>query len=263
MTSTWRRASIVAIVLAAAMLSCSLPAAGQPAWIDSSTLPDEVVLGKPYRNVRVNLTTMGEKRSVSTGTLYLGDPSQADAVELDRVEKEDGDLSDEYELFRFSFRVTTGMAEPGSSQSFYLRFTLTDPYEVKRFRVAATAVEDMYADFSWMAGWTQWQPTTGSPVQFKDRSHAAGEDIVSWRWSFGDGSSGMGRAPSHTYSEAGTYNVTLYVESAAGGNDTTTRQLVVHEPTTATPPVVIAIVGIAVIGVAAAVVLRRRRGDSG
>lgn len=43
--------------------------------------------------------------------------------------------------------------------------------------------------------------------------------IVSYAWDFGDGSTGSGQNPSHTYSSAGMYNVTLTVTDDAGATD--------------------------------------------
>ena len=51
--------------------------------------------------------------------------------------------------------------------------------------------------------------------------------IVSYAWSFGDGSSGMGTTTSHHYSIAGTYTVQLTVTDDRGGTASTTRQVVV------------------------------------
>ncbi|GEM_PF-3324345 len=67
-------------------------------------------------------------------------------------------------------------------------------------------------------------PTSGPsllPVNFTDLSSG---NITSWSWSFGDGSTGSARNPSHTYSGAvGTsFTVSLTV-SGPGGSDTETK----------------------------------------
>lgn len=51
-------------------------------------------------------------------------------------------------------------------------------------------------------------------------SQKAGSDIVSYAWSFGDGSSATGALVDHTYAVDGTYEVTLTVLDEAGGTDT-------------------------------------------
>ncbi len=66
--------------------------------------------------------------------------------------------------------------------------------------------------------------TTGKLAEF-DASGSTDSDgtIQSYAWNFGDGSSGTGVAPSHTYTASGTYNVTLTVvdDDAASGVKTT------------------------------------------
>ena len=62
-------------------------------------------------------------------------------------------------------------------------------------------------------------PTNGNKpldVQFTDESTGA---ITSWSWDFGDGNSSTEQNPSHTYTDQGTYNVTLTVVGP-GGEDT-------------------------------------------
>jgi PKD repeat protein len=65
-------------------------------------------------------------------------------------------------------------------------------------------------------------PTSGSAplaVKFSDSST---NNPTIWSWDFGDGGTSTAQDPSHTYSAAGTYTVTLTV-SNAGGSSTKTR----------------------------------------
>jgi len=58
-------------------------------------------------------------------------------------------------------------------------------------------------------------PTFGTPpleVQFIDESTG---EITQWAWDFGDGGTSTERSPSHTYSAAGEYTVSLTVTAAA------------------------------------------------
>jgi PKD repeat protein len=51
--------------------------------------------------------------------------------------------------------------------------------------------------------------------------------IASYAWTFGDGSTGTGVKPSHTYSTANTYNVTLTVTDNSGATNAITHQITV------------------------------------
>lgn len=67
-------------------------------------------------------------------------------------------------------------------------------------------------------------PTTGRAVTFTSTStDPAGNAIVSYAWSFGDGGSGSGTAATHTYTAAGNYLVTLKATDADGAAGTTSR----------------------------------------
>lgn len=61
-------------------------------------------------------------------------------------------------------------------------------------------------------------PVPGQPVNFNASASlpAAGRTIVSYRWDFGDGTSGTGVQTSHVYTTPGDYTVTLVVEDDAG-----------------------------------------------
>ena len=68
-------------------------------------------------------------------------------------------------------------------------------------------------------------PTAGQTVQFTDTSTGTPS---SWLWNFGDGTTSTAQSPSHVYSAAGTFTVTLTAMNAAGAN-TTSRSVLVAE----------------------------------
>ena len=66
----------------------------------------------------------------------------------------------------------------------------------------------------------------GEPTQFT--STAAGQGINSYQWDFGDNHTGPGQTINHTYAQAGTYQVTLEVQTANGCTDLVTQTVTVN-----------------------------------
>ncbi len=63
---------------------------------------------------------------------------------------------------------------------------------------------------------------------------ARGDAPVNYAWNFGDGSTGTGANPTHRYTRAGTYTVTLNVNNAAG-SDSRTMQITANNCDTPPP----------------------------
>mgnify|MGYP000394769130 CR=1 FL=1 len=61
-------------------------------------------------------------------------------------------------------------------------------------------------------------------------SAASGSTIASYAWQFGDGTTGTGVSPTHPYSQAGTYAVTLTVTDSRGLSRAITRNVTVQAP---------------------------------
>lgn len=74
--------------------------------------------------------------------------------------------------------------------------------------------------------------TTPLVVQFVDSSTNL---PVTWAWSFGDGGTSTLQNPSHTYTTAGTYTVTLTATNAAGSNTVTQAGYIVVSPVATLP----------------------------
>ena len=79
-------------------------------------------------------------------------------------------------------------------------------------------------------------PLVGSSVAFDGTTSTDSDgSIVSYTWSFGDGTSGSGSAVGHTYSAPGTYSVHLTVTDDDGATDTTSLQISVTPPSNQAP----------------------------
>ncbi len=79
-----------------------------------------------------------------------------------------------------------------------------------------------------------WQTTVtstcaGQPIQFSDNSSSFGV-ITDWAWDFGDGNTGTGQSPTHTYNADGTYTVELTITDASGCTDTYSFPVVISSP---------------------------------
>lgn len=70
----------------------------------------------------------------------------------------------------------------------------------------------------------------GLAVLFGFTASDADGDTLTYDWNFGDGSAGTGTAPSHIYSAAGTFNVSVTASDGYGGSITANTQVVVTVP---------------------------------
>jgi PKD repeat protein len=76
--------------------------------------------------------------------------------------------------------------------------------------------------------------TPGQPVSFSGSTSTDPDgSITADEWNFGDGSTGAGSSPSHTYAALGTYTATLVVEDSSGQVAVVSHPVVVDEAPTA------------------------------
>jgi subtilisin family serine protease len=78
------------------------------------------------------------------------------------------------------------------------------------------------ASFTWLCN--------GIDCQFDSITSSDDHGIVSRSWSFGDGKTGTGLAPTHRYQTLGTFKVTLTVTDAAGLKGTQSQQVPIGLP---------------------------------
>ena len=80
---------------------------------------------------------------------------------------------------------------------------------------------------------------TGIAVSFDGSgSTDPDNDALGYAWTFGDGSTGSGQRPSHVYSVAGSFTVTLTVTDGRGASDVATTSATIAAASDRAPPVV-------------------------
>jgi PKD repeat protein len=90
-----------------------------------------------------------------------------------------------------------------------------------------------------VASATTSSPTAGGPVAFSGAASSVANvpgGITSWAWSFGDGATGSGATPSHTYASEGTFTVGLTVTDTDGFSASTTVSVSVRSAPSGTAP---------------------------
>jgi PKD repeat protein len=77
----------------------------------------------------------------------------------------------------------------------------------------------------------------GETLTFSGGGSSDGDGkIVQYAWDFGDGTTANGVKVNHSYSKAGSYQVTLTVTDDGGLNDSTTQEVQIEEPPVNQPP---------------------------
>lgn len=111
--------------------------------------------------------------------------------------------------------------------TYTVNLTITNPYGIASVSKPAfvTVLPQLVANFT-------ANRTAGNaqlPVQFNDTS--TGDGINGWSWDFGDNTTESIQNPTHTYSRAGIYNITLTAFNSYGNNTTTrTGYITVLQP---------------------------------
>ena len=145
-----------------------------------------------------------------------------------------------------SYQWNFGDGQTGSGQSVSHTYAQAGNYQVT---LTVATAGDTCSDDITQTVTVNAQPTSnfnytsvcrGNPTQFT--STATGQGITSYQWNFGDGQTGSGQNVSHTYAQAGDYQVTLTVSTNGQCSDQKTQTVPVYaQPTpsiTATPPTV-------------------------
>ncbi|HXH18947.1 MAG TPA: PKD domain-containing protein, partial [Chitinophagales bacterium] len=77
------------------------------------------------------------------------------------------------------------------------------------------------------AGFTYTNACAGNPTIFTNTSRTVASNTYIWHWDFGDGTTSALPSPSHTYAAAGSFSVTLRLQSSAGCADSIVKTVTV------------------------------------
>jgi PKD repeat protein len=82
-----------------------------------------------------------------------------------------------------------------------------------------------------------YQGITGEPILFDGTGSSSPNTclLVLYAWEFGDGATGVGPQPSHTYGAPGVYNVVLTVTDYDGASSTCTTTVEIVDPSAVEP----------------------------
>lgn len=99
----------------------------------------------------------------------------------------------------------------------------------------ASATEDVYFGTPPVVSFNATEVCEGNETDFSSDAStvAAPDQIVSWMWDFQDGNTSDEQNPSHLYSSAGVYPVTLTLTSSSGCSATATNDIQVKQNPTA------------------------------
>ncbi|MGY3126531.1 PKD repeat protein [Agrococcus sp. UYP33] len=120
---------------------------------------------------------------------------------------------------------------PGAPSSIYFRGAI-DEVAVYSSALTSAQVSTHFAVGSGQQAPTAaFQATTSTlsaSFNASGSTAASGSTIASYAWQFGDGTTGTGVSPTHPYSQAGTYAVTLTVTDSRGLSDAVTQNVTVQ-----------------------------------
>lgn len=105
--------------------------------------------------------------------------------------------------------------------------------ESDNYHLIVTVVADTFLDASFTV--SSSTITLGDAITFADTT-TGGSLPFNYEWDFGDGTSSTTQNPTYTYSEAGTYSVTLTITDADGVADTYTLRITVKQENNADGP---------------------------
>lgn len=145
-----------------------------------------------------------------------------------QIVKYDWDFGDGFTL---SGSEQTPLHTYTSAGEFTVKLIVTDDdgltgTQTQRIKVLEVTSQPPKAEFKF----DPEDPKVDETVQFTDQSTDADGQITSWDWDFGDGSTSTEQNPTHSYTTAGSFTVTLAVTDNDDLTNTTSKTITVLEP---------------------------------
>jgi len=135
----------------------------------------------------------------------------------------DFDGDGEYEETGSSCEIEHSFAE-GGSQSIEVKVVdQTGQADSFSAGLAVMTEKAPVVDFDWKAR----EPKTGEKIDFSVEAEDPDGKVVSFSWSFGDGSESSIKDPQHQYEDDGQYEVSLLVEDEDGNSEEVKKELTV------------------------------------
>ena len=209
---------------------------------DTNALEDDgryikLIIGRPITSKAITVT----EYDVTGMTIVVRDPD-GEVIQIIDWEAEDGPMSylipvqqqGEHKIFVTHIGEQNGeVVEVTESATFNIQAMVITVIEVIPGCIGLINIEGINPPTAVFTA----NPTSGSApltVSFdaSGSSDPDAGDTLSFSWDFGDGTSGNGVAPSHTYNSEGIYVVTLTVQDSIGSTDTAIITITVTIPVT-------------------------------
>ena len=207
---------------------------------DTNTLEDDgqyikLIIDRPPTSKAITVN----EYDVTGMTIVVHDPD-GEVIQIIDWEAEDGPMSylipvqqqGEHKIFVTHIGEQNGeVVEVTESATFNIQAMVITVIEVIPGSIGLINIEGINPPTAVFTA----NPTSGSApltVSFdaSGSSDPDAGDTLSFSWDFGDGTSGDGVAPSHTYDSEGIYVVTLTVQDSIGSTDTAVTTITVTSP---------------------------------
>ncbi|CAB3287915.1 protein of unknown function [Methanocaldococcus lauensis] len=183
--------------------------------IENISVPDKLVVGEPYL-ISAKIKNNGKYDMVNVPIRLFFDLQKVDEVVIDKLKS--GEEKTVY------FLLTPTHASEHNITVAVQAFS----EEVNRSNNYITATVEVMAKPIASFNYTPRNPTTSDTIQFIDLSYDPDGNITSWLWDFGDNTTSNEQNPTHRYTKAGTYTVTLTVTDNDGFTNSTSIKIVVR-----------------------------------